>query len=398
MRVLTFTSLFPNAAQPNLGIFIYQRMAAFAARAGNSVEVIAPVPWVPRWFGGKSRAIFGYVPAVETIGAIRVHHPRYGLLPKVSMPWHAWLMYRGSITLVKELHAQRPFDCVDGHFVYPDGRAALLAGEAINVPTVVSARGSDINLFPGFELVRPQIRDALLRAAGRIAVCEALKNEMQNIAGKHLDIQVIGNGVDPRRFHPSDRAEARRQLNLPTDQRIILTVAALQPAKGHERLVKAFRRLAKGISSVQLFLVGDGPLRGSLTRLVESLGLTRQIHFVGACPNERLHLWYNSADLSCLASSREGWPNVVLESLACGTPVVATRVWGTPEILRSPEYGLLVEPNTDSIGAGLERALQSNWDRQKLVAYAWTRDWSVVGQEVESYFRKVLSALEREKR
>ncbi len=395
LRVLTFTSLFPNAAQPNLGVFIYQRMAAFAAREGNSLEVIAPVPWAPSWVSGVRRSIFQRIPDAETIGSIHVHHPRYALLPKVSMPWHAWLMYRGSIGLAKRLHAERPFDCIDGHYIYPDGRASLLIGEALRIPTVVSARGSDINLFPGFALIRPQIRRTLLNAAGRIAVCDALKAVMRDVAKAARDIRVIGNGVDPARFFPSDRAEARRQLGLPKEERVIVCVAALQPVKGHEVLFRALQRLTKIFPSVQLYLLGDGPLRSSLEDLSQSLQLGGQIHFAGACPNEHLRPWYSAADVSCLVSSREGWPNVVLESLACGTPVVATRVWGTPEILKSPDLGVLVQQDADSIAAGLEQAIQREWDRENLVAYARSRDWSVVGQEVEAYFREVLSAWPR---
>src|SRR5262249_34045766 len=107
---------------------------------------------------------------------------------------------------------------------------------------------------------------------------------------------------------------------------------------------------------------------------------------------DRLRDWYSAADASCLASSREGWPNVVLESLACGTPVVATRVWGTPEILTSPELGVLVEQEEASIAAGLETALTREWDRDKLVAYARTREWPVVAREVDAYFREILAA------
>ncbi|HVH71395.1 MAG TPA: glycosyltransferase family 4 protein, partial [Candidatus Dormibacteraeota bacterium] len=367
MRVLTFTSLFPNAAEPNLGVFIYQRMAAFAAREGNSVEVIAPIPWAPAWFRGTRRSIFRHVPEVETIGSLLVHHPRYPLLPKVSMPCHAWLMYRGSIALAERLHAERPFDCVDGHYVYPDGKSALLVGEALGIPTVVSARGSDINLFPTFALIRPQIRQTLLHAAGRIAVCEALKAVMRDVAGTSCDIRAIGNGVDPARFFPSDRTEARRQLGLPEGKRVIVCVAALEPVKGHEWLFQALERLTKTLPDVQLHLLGDGPLRSRLVRLARSLGLGGQIHFGGACPNNQLRHWYSAADASCLTSSREGWPNVVLESLACGTPVVATRVWGTPEILNSSDLGVLVEQDVDSIAAGLEQALRRTWDRERLI-------------------------------
>jgi glycosyltransferase involved in cell wall biosynthesis len=390
LRVLTFTSLFPNAAQPSLGVFIYQRMTAFAAREGNSVEVIAPVPWVPSWVRARRWSVAQSIPTVESSGGLTVHHPRYPLLPKVSMPWHAWLMYRGSISLAKRLHAERPFDCVDGHFVYPDGKAALLIGNRLGVPTVISARGSDINLFPGFALIRPQIRRTLLRAAGCIAVCGALKTAMQEIAGERCEVRVIGNGVDPARFFPKDRAEARRQLGLQERGRIIVCVAALLPVKGHERLFKAFQRLTGIFSDAQLYLLGDGPLRSSLKKLAQSLQLGGRIHFAGACPNEGLRHWYSAADISCLTSSREGWPNVVLESLACGTPVVATRVWGTPEILKSPDIGILVEQDADSIATGLEQALQRRWDREKLVAYARSRDWSVVAQEIEAYFCEVL--------
>jgi|SRR5579859_813403 len=392
LRVLTFTSLFPNAALPNLGVFIYQRMAAFAARTGNSVEVIAPIPWAPKRFSGSRRTIFQRVPAVEMIGGVRVHHPRYALVPKLSMPWHAWLMYRGSIGLAKRLHANHPFNCIDGHFVYPDGKAALLVGDVLDIPVVVSARGSDINLFPSLPLIRPQIRRTLLRAAGRIAVCEALKAKMLEIAGEDCSVRVISNGVDPGRFYQSDRAAARRQLGLPDVNRIIICVAALQPVKGHDLLFRALQRLTRFWPNVQLYLLGEGSLRPKLEELARFLGLSGQIHFAGACPNDQLHHWYSAADVSCLTSSREGWPNVVLESLACGTPVVATRVWGTPEILKYPDLGVLVEQDVDSIATGLEQALARVWDREQLIQYARSRDWGTVGQEVESYFREVLSA------
>jgi glycosyltransferase involved in cell wall biosynthesis len=304
-------------------------------------------------------------------------------------------MYQGTIRLARRLHVERPFDCIDGHFVYPDGKAALLVGEALGIPTVVSARGSDINLFPRFALIRPQIRSTLLRAAGRIAVCNSLKAEMQEIAGQDCDVRVIGNGVDPTRFFPGDRAQARHELGLPQRGRFIVCVAALQSVKGHERLFQALLRFGKNFADVQLHLLGDGPLRSRLEMRAQSLGLGARIHFGGACPNERLRHWYTAADVSCLASSREGWPNVVLESLACGTPVVATRVWGTPEILKSPDLGILVEQDADSIAAGLEHALERAWDQEKLVACARSRDWRVVGEEVELYLREVVGVRTR---
>jgi len=391
VRLLTFTSLFPNSVQPNLGIFVYQRMTAFAALPGNSVEVIAPLPWSPPVLAGEKGRNVRSIPSSEKVGAIPVHHPRYPLVPGISMPVHARSMYLGALALARKLHRENPFDGIDAHYVYPDGTAALLIGRALKLPVIVSARGSDINLFPGFRLIRPQIRHTLRHAAGRIAVCEALKEAMLEVAEENCDIRVIGNGVDLARFCPVDQREAREKLRLPLNARIIVSVAALVPVKGHVRLLQALKILAAKFAGLRLYLVGEGASRAELENLAASLGLPDRVHFVGSYPNDCLRDWYSAADVSCLASSREGWPNVVLESLACGTPMVATCVWGTPEILTSPDVGILVEQTDESLASGLESALTRSWDRGRIVQFARGRDWPAVAREVDAYFREVLS-------
>jgi teichuronic acid biosynthesis glycosyltransferase TuaC len=391
LRVLTFTSLFPNSAQPNLGIFIYQRMAAFAALPGNSLEVIAPLPYAPGWLPHEKSRRLASIPRSEAIGRLTVHHPRYALLPKVSMLFHGRLMAAGSMGLAKRLHQIAPFEVVDAHFVYPDGAAALAIGRALGIPTIVSARGSDINLFPQFRSIRPHIRETLRGAAGRIAVSQALKSAMQEISGSPEEIRVIGNGVDPSRFFRATREEARRELDLPRDDTVIVAVAALLPLKGQDKLIRAVKALLPQFPKLRLYLVGEGPFRKTLESLVRDLDVADRVQLPGACPNERLRLWYSAADLSALASSREGWPNVVLESLACGTPVVATRVWGVPEILGSPDLGILVDGDLSSLTDGLRAALTRPWDAAALASYARSRDWAVVAREVECYFREVLA-------
>ena len=391
MRILTFASLFPNSAQPNLGVFVYQRMAAVAALPGNSVEVIAPLPWSPPFLAGEKRRKMRGIPPSEKIGDLPVHHPRYPLVPGISMPVHAKLMYLGALALAQKLHRENSFDCIDAHFVYPDGKAALLVGKALGLPVIVSARGSDINLFPSFRLVRPQIRQTLREAAGLVAVSEALKQAMLEVAEVPCDIRTIGNGVDVARFFLVSKNEARENLGLSQKARIIVSVAALVPAKGHARLLRGFQSLAPKFPDVHLYLVGEGASRAELEALTASLGLGDRAHFVGSCPNERLRDWYSAANLSCLASSREGWPNVVLESLACGTPVVATRVWGTPEILTSPDLGILVDQDESSIATGLASALTRQWDSDRLVRFARGREWSAVAREVHAYFQEVLA-------
>ncbi len=385
MRVLTFTSLFPSAVHPLLGIFIYQRVAHFARRPGNVMQVVAPVPYFPSWLRWSRWHAFSRIPRREQIGSLTVYHPRYPLLPKIAMPLHGLLMFLGSVLLVLRLKKRGGFDCIDAHYVYPDGFAAVLLGKLLRVPVIVSARGTDINLFPSFRLIRPMIRWTLRRAAGVVAVSTALKDVMVSLGLSTDRIRVIGNGVDVQRFQPMDRREARRRLGLPEEGPVIVSVGGLLPHKGHQFLIAAVAMAAGRFPGLKLYVVGDGAFRLKLEALVREAGMPERVFLVGSRPNEELKLWYSAADVSCLASSREGWPNVLLESLACGTPVVATRVGGVPEIIVSPRVGLMVEQDSRTIAAGLESALERHWDREALAGYARTRTWEVVAAEVESY-------------
>lgn len=386
MKVLTFTSLFPNAVQPVLGVFVYQRVVHFARRPGNFVDVVAPVPYSPRWLRWGKWQKYGQVPRQEAMGELTVVHPRYPLLPKVAMPFHGLLMFLGCLRSVLQLRKANRFDCFDAHFIYPDGFAAVLLGKLLRVPVICSARGTDINLYPAFSLIRPMIRWTLREAAGLIAVSRSLKDTMVRLGAPAGKVQVIGNGVDAVRFEPLDRTAARRRLGLPESGPLLVSVAALLPHKGHQLLISALAEVVPQHPGLKLYIIGEGNFRPELERLIRDRQLAGRVFLVGIRPNEELKLWYNAADMSCLGSSREGWPNVLLESIACGTPVVATRVGGVPEVLVSPELGIMVEPNTRSVVEGLELALQKQWNRTALVEYAQARTWEVVASEVEEFF------------
>jgi teichuronic acid biosynthesis glycosyltransferase TuaC len=385
MRILTFTSLFPNARAPAFGIFIYQRVSHFASRPGASVHVIAPVPYFPTWLPMSKWRLHSQVPKNEIIGNLSVYHPRYPLLPKVAMPLHGLLMFLGAYPCARTLHRQFRFDCIDAHYVYPDGLAAVLIGRMLNLPVVISARGTDINYFPAFKMIRPQIRWALKQATGVIGVSTPLKHAMVELGALADCARTIGNGIDLTRFQPLDRSQARRHLGLPLDAQIVVSVGALATAKGHPLLIRAIARLATERSNLHAYVVGEGHYRRDLQRQARNLGVEDRIHLVGAYPNEQLKYWYSAADVSCLASTREGWANVLLESLACGIPPVATRVGGAPEAITSADLGLLVEPNAEAIAAGLDAALKKSWDRNKLSYYAATRTWDVVAEEMEEF-------------
>jgi teichuronic acid biosynthesis glycosyltransferase TuaC len=392
MRVLTFTSLFPNAVYPAHGIFIFQRMHHFARRPGNEVVAVAPVPYFPGFLKWSKWAGHARVPGEEVLGNMSVYHPRYPLAPNISMPFHGWLMFLGARHLVCRLHRQAPFDFIDAHYVFPDGFAAVLLGKALGVPVIVSARGTDMNLFPSFRTIRPMIAWTLQRVAGAIAVCTPLRDAMVAAGLPQEKVRVIGNGVEPQRFCPVNQLEARRHLGLPLDARILVAVGGLIQRKGYHYLIPAVAQMAPHHPHLKLYILGEGPWQGKLQAMIENLGVRRQVSLVGPRPNDELKYWYSAADISCLASSREGWPNVILESMACGTPVVATRVWGTPEVIVSPQLGEMVDQTADSIAAGLQAALLRNWNRDLVANYARQRTWDQVAAEVEQFFCERLAA------
>jgi len=387
LRILTFTSLYPNRVNPLQGIFIHQRVLHLARRPGNFVEAIAPVPYFPSWLPLPRWRQFSQIPREEEIDGVRIHYPRYPLLPRISMPAHGMLMYLSSLSLCLRLHRKKTFDCIDAHFVYPDGFAAVRLGRDLKLPVVVSARGTDINLYSSFRLIRPMLRWTLANAAGAIAVSADLKNKMIALGIPEAKIQVIANGVDTERFQPLDAKSARKQLGISEEGGILVSVGSLIESKGHHLLIAAVAKLAAQFPKLRLYVIGEGVYRAKLEELVREKRLEDKVFLPGNRPNEELPQWFSAADLSCLISSREGWPNVISEALACGTPVLATRIGGIPEIVTSPELGMFVEREVDSIAAGLEQALTKSWNREEIARRSRSRSWDAVAAEVEAFLK-----------
>jgi glycosyltransferase involved in cell wall biosynthesis len=392
MKILVFTSLFPNNISPNHGIFVKERISAVARLDGCEVRVVAPVPYYPPIRVGK-RSMYSQVRKEEVIEGIQVYHPRYFMIPKVAMAFHGGTMFLSLIPFIKRLRRSFDFDLIDAHYVYPDGFAAVLFGAILNKPVVVSARGSDINEFGFFPIIKRLLRFTIKRSIRSIAVCEALKNEIRRLGIDSTKVSVIPNGVDRKKFFPCPTKEARAALGLPGGRRIVLSVGALIPRKGHDFTIRALKLLMQKhyCFDVLLLIVGSGPERGDLELLVDSLGLQDHVRFVGEIPHHQLQLWYSGADVCCLASDKEGWPNVILESLACGTPVVATDIWGIPEIIKTDSVGLLSQRDDDAIAAALHQALNKAWSDKIILEFAEQHTWRRAAESVQSVFDEVVS-------
>jgi glycosyltransferase involved in cell wall biosynthesis len=230
----------------------------------------------------------------------------------------------------------------------------------------------------------------LEKADAIIAVSEALKRSMIDLGVSPHKIQVITNGVDPTCFKFVARDEARRRLGISGECSIIVSVGSLIPSKGHELLIRAFGQVLQKHNGLRLYILGEGPHRQVLEFLVARLGLTNSVHLPGKRPNEQLPLWFSAARLSCLTTEREGWPNVLTESLACGTPVVATRVGGIPEIIHSEQLGILVDQTEDSVARGIEEGLARDWNREDISRQTRKRTWDDVAAEVEEVLRRAM--------
>jgi teichuronic acid biosynthesis glycosyltransferase TuaC len=392
MKVLVFTSLYPNNIWPNHAVFIRERMTQVARLDACEVKVVAPVVYFPS-INVNWRWSFSQVARREVGNGIEVYHPRYFLIPKVGMALYGWIMFLSVLPIVRKIQRDFDFDLIDAHYVYPDGFAAVQLGRFFTKPVVVSARGSDINLYRTFPLIRRLLRYVLRKADGVVAVSQALKEAMVQLGTPEQKICHIPNGVDPRKFYPLPREQSRRELGL-ANRRTILSVGNLTPNKGFDLLIKAFKILADKFNEreVQLVIVGEGPFRNEIKKMIAALKLDGRIHLVGTVPHDKLHVWYSAADVFCLASSREGWPNVILESLACGTPVVATPAGGIPEILSSDTIGLLTERDERKMAAAIFTALNKNWTSEELVEYARNHSWERAASAVLGIFQSVLSA------
>lgn len=338
LRVLTFTTLYPNAEKPNHGVFVENRLRQTLARHEMSATVLAPVPFFPlgwEMFGQYGR--FARVPEQETRHGLSVHHPRYLSIPKVGMTAAAWLLYRGAIAACRRLQLDRSsIDVIDAHYFYPDGVAAAWLSRALGVPFVVTARGTDLNVLPNFPRVRRQIVWAAGQAAAQITVSAALRERLMQLGPFASSSTVLRNGVDLSLFRPVDRVAARARLGVTGFT--LVSVGNLVPLKGHELSIGAMANLP----DCSLLIAGGGPRRESLQARIDALGLGARVRLLGEVPHSQLPELYTAGDASILMSEREGWANVLLEAMACGTPAIATRVGGNAEIITGPEAGILL--------------------------------------------------------
>ena len=365
LKVLAVSNLFPTPVEPNRATYNRQQFAELA----HSVELRVAVPVY--WHQWRRRDY----PDAEFDGVPASYFPFY-YPPRVLERLHGLGM---SVSLrMAEGRRARDFrpDVVLASWLHPDAYGAADLARRLRIPLVVKVHGSDANVLASVPARSAQIRHVLEHADAVVAVSSALRDRLLEIGARSQRTVVVYNGVDRERFGPGDRRAARSRLGLDPARRYVLYVGNLKVSKGCEDLLQAVAEARETFGpELRFVFAGAGPDRARIVALAHALGVDSLVDFVGSQPHALLPDWYRAADLVCLPSHNEGVPNVLLESMACGVPVVATRVGGVPEVV--PEVaGVLVEPRrTDQLANALVEALERSWQSASIVAYATRFDW-----------------------
>lgn len=368
---------------PAHGIFVENRLRAFLNSHEADIKVVAPVPWFPfqnDTFGAYSA--WARAPNKETRHGIEVLHPRYFIPPKIGMGYAPQSLAQLLRRTIAEL-ADEGWECdlIDAHYFFPDGVAAAKIAKELGKPLVITARGTDINLIPQYAGPRRAIIDAAGKADAIITVSGALKEKLGSIGVARDKVSVLRNGVDLEQFTQGARDNVRAKLGL--IRKTILSVGHLIDRKGHDLVIDALRN----IDDADLLIVGAGPQRNSLEAQVKRAGLDQRVQFLGQVPHEQLSEIYSATDVLVLASSREGWPNVLLEAMACGTPCIASNIPGCDEVICDAAGGRLVDQRTpEAFGEAINNLLANPPRRTATRRYAERYSWGDTANEMAEIF------------
>lgn len=388
MKILTFSTLYPNKNQPNNGIFVENRLRHLLKDTKIQAIVVAPVPWVPSFLKkSKSYGPFVSISEIETRHDITIYHPRYLVIPKIGWYITPLFMYLATRKLIKQLHKKEKFDLIDAHYFYPDGVAAAALAQKLKLPFTITGRGTDLNILPKYFLPRTMIKWAAKKANALITVSKSLKEALVALYVNSDKITSLRNGIDSNSFHLLKKTDFQNTYPFPTNKKIILSVGNLVENKGNEFTIRALASLPHDFHFV---LAGSGPEEAKLKKIITELHLNDRVTFLGQVPHHDLIKLYNAADCLILASSREGWPNVLLEAIACGCPVVSTRVNGTPEIIQKPEAGILIDDRKpESIAKGILELFKNLPSRAQTSTYAKDFTWTETSLGQEKIFKKI---------
>jgi glycosyltransferase involved in cell wall biosynthesis len=379
MHVAIVSTFYPNSSDPYRAVFV-RNLAVGMVRQGAQVSVIAPVPYAPPWPRRATWKSLRQIERHEQLDGIEVYHPRFAAIPRCEAATGT-TYYLGVRACLARLNRSKAIDVLHAHCAYPDGVAVARLASGLGLPFVVTAHGSDINVYAARAGIRPQLRLALSQAAAVVTVSVALRSKVRELLPEGVGRveQIPCCGFDPALFLVRQKQQCRATTDLSAASRVVTFVGQLLPIKALDDLTSAWMQgLGSGLfqHTDRLVLIGDGPLRPMVEAIAASPAARGTIRVTGPMPQARIADYLSASDLLCLPSLNEGMPNVVVEAFATGRPAVATSVGGLPELVQPGINGVLVPPSQPGrLLEALYGALEKKWDAAQIAAtvagYTW---------------------------
>lgn len=387
LRVLTLSTLFPDASRPNFGVFVERQTLGLAAHHDVELRVVAPVglpPW-PLTRAARYRALAA-LPAQQVWKGLPVRRPPFLNLPGTGGRFHAAMLTRRLIPLLTEMRREFAFDVIDASFFFPDGPAAVALGRRFGVPVSIKARGADIHHWGTASATAHQVAAAGREADGLLCVSQAMKADMIALGMPGERIRVHHTGVDLTRFAPREQGAAKAALGV--EGPLVASVGALIPRKGHDIVIDAVATLP----GVQLRIAGEGPERARLMAQIERLGIGNRVKLLGSVPHDALPPLLAVADVMALASSSEGLANAWVEALASGTPLVIPDAGGAAELVTAPTAGRIVARDAAAFASAIGELLAAPPPREAVRAMATGFTWEANSAALYDHLARLVTS------
>lgn len=396
MHLVLLTSQFPTPNDISGAVFSAQLANAFSKQV--HLTVVCPVPWcpnIPRLRDMGSCKWYAGIPHKVRHGDVDVYFPRFPFIPKISSVIQPWLQALPLRRFLSRLNSVVQIDAINAHWLFPDAVSATWAATKLDIPILVTALGSDVNVAAEHPIRRRQIQWALSQANGSSGVSRALVERLGGLGARASSNHFIPNGIDVERFFKPAAEEvkhARTALGLAPNRRYLLFLGRLHPVKGLTHLIDALGALnRKRQLAFDTLLVGTGEQYDQLRNAAQQHGLTDRVRFAGEVAHENVPLWLRSADALCLPSLMEGMPNVVLEAQACGLPVIATRVGALPDLINDSN-GVLIPPgDSTALADALKSAFDRTWDRDAIVRGQTAASWDAIATQYLSVVKNLIT-------
>ena len=368
MKILAISHLFPNLKETRYGIFVARQLTELH-RLGIEITVIVPRVRCPRllrrfnrWKNQDHKCPLCRFEGIETFS-----------IPYLRLPgsfynrWSGLAVFRAMKNKALELHKSKKFDVIYATDLFPDGDAAVRLAQHLKIPAACLCIGVDVNITAhSSNIIHRHFVKTAKALDGTLACGQSVSDGIKAVTGKN---PLCVHGVlDLHEFSPvPDKIPTRKELGLPPDKTIALYAGYLTQRKGVYELLEAIYRVQKKCPDILLVMCGAGPEETALLKLIRDKGTEHTVRMVGEVEPERMNKWMQASDLFVLASHTEGMPNVVMEAMACGLPVVATAVGGLPAAIGDCEGAILVPAkNIDELEKALVQVISNNQLREQM--------------------------------